>query len=55
VKLINFSLFTIHCSLSFAQEGESLKTGMRLITHLKIHISAKMTVNVTTNSIHEGT
>ena len=42
-------------SLSFAQEGESLKTGILLIIHLKIHISAKMTVSVTTNSIQDGT
>ena len=40
---------------SFAQEGESRKTGIRLMTHLKIHICMKITVRATITSIHEGT
>ena len=41
--------------LSLTQDGDSLNTGIRLITHLKIHISVNITARVTTISIQDGT
>jgi hypothetical protein len=49
------AFLTFYYLPSLAHSGDSLNTGILLMTHLKIHISAKMTVNVTTNSIQEGT